>query len=102
MTTISLGQYLQHNPVDETELSQAVDGVRQFVRAYHLREVRQAQAKTQVALAADLGVGQSQVSQIEHGDIGKSKVDTLRRYIEALGGELDIQARFGDTRYVLN
>jgi len=102
MTTISMDEYLRNNPVDKAELSQAVNEVRQYVRAYHLRELRQARAKTQVALAEDLGVGQSQISQIEHGDIGKSKVDTLRRYVEALGGELDVQARFGDIHYALN
>ena len=101
MTTTTVEEYLRQHPVDQAELAQAVDEVRQYVRAYRLREVRETRAMTQVELARDLGVGQSQVSQIEHGEIGRSKVDTLRRYVEALGGELDVQARFGDTRYVL-
>jgi len=101
MGTTTLEDYLQANPVDAVELARAAESVRQYVRAYKLREMREAQAMTQVELAQDLGVGQSQVSQIEHGNIGRSKVDTLRRYVEALGGQLDVQARFGDTRYVL-
>ncbi|MCL2482824.1 MAG: helix-turn-helix transcriptional regulator [Propionibacteriaceae bacterium] len=101
MSTITMDEYLQRNPVDQEELARAVEEVRQYVRAYRLREIREAQSMTQVELARDLSVGQSQVSQIEHGHIGKSKVDTLRRYVEALGGELDVQARFGDTCYVL-
>jgi len=101
MATITLDEYLQHNPVDQTELDAAVDDVRQYARAYRLRELRQAQSTTQTQLAQQLGIGQSQISQIEQGDIGHSKIDTLRRYVEALGGQLDIQARFGDTRYML-
>jgi transcriptional regulator with XRE-family HTH domain len=77
------------------------DEMRQFARAYKLREVREAQAVTQVELAKDLGIGQNRVSQIERGDIDHSRVLTLRRYVEALGGHLSVEASFGDTRYVL-
>jgi len=101
MGIITLDEYLQQSPIDSEELAQAVEGVRQYVRAYRLREVRQAQAMTQVELAKDLGIGQNRVSQIENGDIDRSQVSTLRRYVEALGGQLSVEATFGDTRYVL-
>jgi hypothetical protein len=41
-----------------------------------------------------MGVSQARVSQIEHGQIGG--LDTLRSYVVALGGTLDVVADFGD------
>jgi transcriptional regulator with XRE-family HTH domain len=59
-----------------------------------LDEVRQAREKTQQELAKILNVNQAAVSKLE------SRLDmyvsTLRKYIEALGGELEITARFPD------
>ena len=57
-----------------------------------LRDLRRAVARTQEELAARLGVGQDTVSRIERrSDI---LLSTLRRYIEAMGGELQLVARF--------
>ncbi|WP_328709039.1 helix-turn-helix domain-containing protein [Microbispora hainanensis] len=46
------------------------------------------------AMAERMGVSQARVSQIEHGQIGG--LDTLRSYVVALGGRLDVVADFGD------
>ncbi|MCL2471558.1 MAG: helix-turn-helix domain-containing protein [Propionibacteriaceae bacterium] len=99
--SVTLEEQLAHRPIDPDKLESMVQDLQRQVRAWKLREVRQEQSITQVALAEDLGVGQNRVSAIERGDIDRTQVATLRRYVEALGGELDIQARFGDTRYVL-
>jgi len=99
MTTYE--EMLEKRPVDPEELARLTDEVRQYVRAYRLRELREAQAMTQVGLASELGIGQNRVSQIERGDIAHSKVETLKRYVEALGGRLSVQAQFGDTNYVI-
>ena len=57
-----------------------------------LKNLREAVARTQEELAASLGVGQDTVSRIERGsDI---LLSTLRRYVEAMGGELELVARF--------
>jgi predicted transcriptional regulator len=69
------------------------------VRAYRLRELREQCARTQVEVAHELDVSQKRVSKIEHGDIERTQVDTLRRYVEALGGELRIEVKVGDTAY---
>lgn len=57
-----------------------------------LKDLRQAVARTQADLAASLGVGQDTVSRIE----GRSDMllSTLRRYVKAMGGELELVARF--------
>ena len=59
-----------------------------------LAELRQARQRSQVALARVLKVKQPAVAKLEkRTDI---YVSNLRRYIEALGGTLEITARFPD------
>ncbi|AID05083.1 transcriptional regulator [Mycobacterium tuberculosis] len=41
------------------------------------------------------------LSSIENGDIGSAQVNTLRKYVSALGGELDITVRLGDETFTL-
>ncbi|HSU16360.1 XRE family transcriptional regulator [Longimicrobium sp.] len=57
-----------------------------------LHELRQARVKTQQEMAAALGTTQANISQLEKR--ADMYLSTLRRYIEALGGELEITARF--------
>lgn len=63
-----------------------------------LAELREARRLTQETLAGMLGNRQAAVSKIERR--ADMYVSTLRRYVEALGGELEIIARFpeGDVR----
>lgn len=48
-----------------------------------------------------MGVSQARISKIERGDISRNEVDTLRAYVTALGGQLEIVADFGGDRMVL-
>jgi transcriptional regulator with XRE-family HTH domain len=59
-----------------------------------LQDLRRARRLSQVRLAETLDVAQSEVSKIEHRT--DLYISTLRSYIEAMGGELDIVARFPD------
>lgn len=59
-----------------------------------LHELRHAKALSQAALAKRLQVNQAAVSKIEHRT--DMYVSTLRDYIRAMGGELEIVARFPD------
>ncbi|NKR30150.1 XRE family transcriptional regulator [Rhodococcus hoagii] len=45
-----------------------------------------------------LGVKQNRVSNIERGDLANVQLDTLRRYVDAVGGTLRIEVEFGDDR----
>ncbi len=68
--------------------------------ALALAELRQSRHVTQVALAEILGISQGNVSRLEsRSDVYLS---TLRSYIEALGGHLEIAAVFDDQRLPLN
>ncbi|MWV48474.1 helix-turn-helix domain-containing protein [Rathayibacter sp. VKM Ac-2803] len=97
----TLEEQLQRRPVDRERVEGLVDDLRQRVRAARLRELRERLDLTQVELASELHISQNRVSQIERGDIDKSQVETLRRYVEALGGSLAIEVSFGDERYIL-
>ena len=57
-----------------------------------LKDLREAFAYTQVELSQKLGVGQDMVSRIERRS--DMLLSTLRRYIEAMGGRLELVARF--------
>ncbi|WP_274626473.1 XRE family transcriptional regulator [Arvimicrobium flavum] len=59
-----------------------------------LHELRQAREKSQQELARDLHVGQPAVARLERR--ADMYVSNLRRYVEALGGTLEITARFPD------
>ncbi len=58
-----------------------------------LRSLREAFALTQEQVAARMGVGQETISRIE-GAERDIRLSTLKKYVEALGGELELVARF--------
>ncbi|WP_449061377.1 helix-turn-helix domain-containing protein [Planomonospora algeriensis] len=68
--------------------------LRAELRGAQLAEMRKRLGISQKLLAERMGVSQARVSQIEHGQIGG--LDTLRSYVVALGGTLDVVADFGD------
>jgi transcriptional regulator with XRE-family HTH domain len=59
-----------------------------------LHELRQAREVSQEELARELEVGQPAVAKLERR--ADMYVSNLRRYVEALGGSLEITARFPD------
>lgn len=64
-----------------------------------LAELRVAREKTQADMARTLHVGQPAVAKLENR--ADMYVSNLRRYIEALGGTLEITARFPDAVVVV-
>lgn len=65
-----------------------------------LAELRQGLAVTQVDLAAAAEMTQSELSRLESRS--DHRISTLRRYVEALGGKLEITAVFRKRRVRLN
>lgn len=59
-----------------------------------LKDLRQAAERTQEELATSLGVGQDTISRIERRS--DMLLSTLRRYVEAMGGKLELVADFPD------
>lgn len=67
-----------------------------YILGDRLARLREQVGLTQDVVAARMGISQSRVSQLERGDLNQMEVDTLRRYIAALGGQLKIVADFED------
>jgi predicted transcriptional regulator len=65
-----------------------------------LRGLRELAGKTQQEVAALVEQSQSQVSETERRK--DMRLSTLRRYVEALGGHLEIAARIGRKRVRLH
>jgi transcriptional regulator with XRE-family HTH domain len=65
-----------------------------------LAQLRRARAFTQEQLAEALGVPQPQISRIEHQ--AELYVSTLARYLEAMGGHLELIGVFNDQRVWLS
>ena len=60
-----------------------------------LRRLRSARALTQATLGDLLGMSQSEVSRMERRS--DMLLSTLRRFVEATGGELHLVVRYPDT-----
>ena len=60
----------------------------------HLSQLRKARGLTQETMADLLGVSQAEVSKMERRT--ELYVGTLRKFIEAMNGELVLAARFSD------
>lgn len=60
-----------------------------------LRQIRKAREYSQVTLAEILGMNQGDLSRFEHRT--DAYLSTIRRYIEAMGGTLELIATFPDT-----
>lgn len=90
-----LSELLNERPVDRVAVESHKRRLLDDIRTYRLREIREALELTQVEVASRLHVSQNRVSRIEHGDVEKTQIDTLRRYVEALGGTLKVEMEFG-------
>lgn len=71
---------------------EALRATQEKIRTYNLMQARKSRDVTQAELSRDMGVSQKRISDIENGRLDLLKIDTLRRYIAALGGTLEISA----------
>lgn len=75
-------------------VKKATDWAKREVLEMDLRAVRELVGKTQAEIAKATKMTQPLVSRVEGRD--DHRLSTLRRYIQALGGELEVIAKFGD------
>ena len=80
-----------HTPARKARVANKVAALES---ALALHELRKARKVSQQALAQKLSVGQPAVAKLERRS--DMYVGNLRRYVEALGGTLEITARFPD------
>lgn len=82
------------------QLQQIDDAVEQELLEMDLRALREAMGLTQEELAERIAITQSQLSKMERRE--DHRISTVRRYVAALGGELEVVAVVGDKRIVLS
>lgn len=95
---MTVKDFVAEHPVDREQVGAHKERMLAEVRAYRLRELREQAGLTQAQLATRIGVGQRQVSKIEHGDLDSAKIGTIRNYLEAVGGGLAIEYVTADQR----
>ena len=78
----------------------AAQKTQQMLKEMPLQELRQAHQMSQERLAELLSTKQANVSRMERRT--DMYISTLRSYIEAMGGELDIVARFPNGEVHIN
>lgn len=67
-----------------------------YILGFRLAQLRAEIGLSQAQIASAMGISQPRVSQLENGDVGQMEVDTLARYVVALGGKLELVAHFDD------
>lgn len=91
----------RERPPRESAVAEHTERMLAETRAYRLREVREEQGLTQVELAARMHVTQPSVSQLERSELDRAGLATIKAYVEALGGSVEVVADFGDRRVVI-
>lgn len=91
----------QRTDLDQEQVAERTEQLLDQVRAYRLVEVRKEQGLTQTDVADAMHVGQSRISKLERGDLDAAGIRTLRDYVHALGGQLEVVATFGEMRLIV-
>jgi Predicted transcriptional regulator len=87
----TLAEVMRHLPKERRARIEAA-AAREAAQIMSLREMRKAFNKSQETLAKELDIEQETVSRIERrADL---LLSTLRKYVEAMGGELKLVAEF--------
>jgi predicted transcriptional regulator len=80
-------------------IARAKERARAQIEELTLQELRRGLNVTQVDAAKAADMTQSELSRIESR--GDHRISTLRRYVEALGGKLEVTAVFGGRKVKL-
>lgn len=90
---------VKHGRLSAAATARVKARVTQELQALTLKELRNELAVTQAELAASADMTQSELSRLESR--ADHRVSSLRRYLKALGGDLEISAVIGDRRVKL-
>ena len=87
-----LNEYLDKRGISASQMEAARIETQATIDAFNLKEARKVSNMTQVQVARAIGVSQNRVSRMENGDMNAMSIDSLRRYVSALGGNLTLVA----------
>ena len=100
--TVHWKEVRSRRKVDETVVAGEMARLQSEQRAYRLREIREEQGLTQQELASRMDLTQPTISALESGELERSGLATLMAYVEALGGTIEVTARFGNRRLLIS
>lgn len=89
---LSFEDYVASRGISSELKEEALWATEEKIKTYNLMQARKSRDVTQAELSRDMGVSQKRISDIENGRLDLLKIDTLKRYIAALGGTLEISA----------
>lgn len=98
---MELHEYMRSRGITEDMLDEARARTQARLEAYRLPQIRKGKGLTQATVAQRMGVSQKRVSELENGNIGSMRMDTLARYAESLGGKLVATIEFPDKTITL-
>ena len=93
-------QELRDKMSPENQLKAAAKTTEMLIGLHHA-ELRKALALTQTEIAERIGVSQAMISKVEAAQ-DNILIETMRKYIEGLGADLVITARFPDMDIPIN
>lgn len=94
----TLEQFKADHDLHQREIDAAKTRMLDEIRLYDLKEARKAQNVTQKQIAQRMGVSQKRISTLESGDVDRTEIRTLRRYLDSIGGRLQVNAVLPDGR----
>jgi predicted XRE-type DNA-binding protein len=87
---VSYDEWRATQNFDEEEVAKSLREIYREILEYKLKELRKKQGLTQQQLADKLGITQNRISKLEKLDLDRAELQTIRSYINALGGELSL------------
>jgi ribosome-binding protein aMBF1 (putative translation factor) len=90
----TLEQELHAAGVSPEEIQAGAQRLLAQARGHQLAQTRKQLGLAQRDIASTMRVSIARISQIEHGEV--TSFEVIARYVEALGGRLDLVADFGD------
>jgi DNA-binding XRE family transcriptional regulator len=97
--TVHTWQEIKAQKFSADQLQQIDNQVEQDLLEMDLRALREAAGLTQEELAQRVAITQSELSKLERRE--DHRISTVRRYVAALGGELEIVAVVDGKRILL-
>lgn len=91
---MNIHEYAKARGVTDEMIAEARADLEAYIEVYNLAQTRKSRSLTQCEVASQMGVSQKRVSELENGELGSMRLDTLRRYVESLGGKLVASAVF--------
>ena len=98
---MELHEYMESRGIKRDSITAEQERTRDRIEAYKLAQIRRLKDLTQASVAQSMGVSQKRVSELERGELGSMRLDTLSRYAESLGGKLVASIEFPDRTVTL-